>query len=166
MESRTSDNVPAGYHTVTPWIIARGAGELIDFLEQAFGAEELARIYVADNFIGHAEVRIGDSVIMLFDAKPDWPDTPSFIRLFVADADALVERALRAGATLVTPVAEHSFGDRIGRVRDPKGNVWWIQTHVRDVAFDRMMNPTPAEQQAMQDAQATLDRELSSRTGK
>jgi PhnB protein len=166
MKSPESEKVPAGYHTVTPWIIARGAGELIDFLKEAFSAEELARVYVGENHIGHAEVRIGDSVVMLFDANPGWPDTPGFMRLFVADGDAVLERALRAGATLVTPMADHSFGDRVGRVRDPKGNVWWIQTHVRDVSLERMQSPTPAEQQAMHDAMTTLDRELSARAKK
>jgi PhnB protein len=156
--------VPEGYATVTPWIIVRGAADEIEFLKSAFGAVELARFALEDGYIAHAEVKIGDSVVMLFDARPSWPDTPSFIRLFVDDADAVFARALRAGATAVTDVAEHSFGDRVGRVRDPKGNVWWIQTHVRDATPAAMANPSPAHAGAMAEAMSSLDRELSGRT--
>jgi PhnB protein len=109
------------------------------------------------------EVRIGDSVLMTFDASPDWPDTPVFIRLYVEDADAAFERAVAAGAVPVTRVAEHVFGDRVGRVRDPQGNVWWLQTHVRDVAPEEMQHPSPAQAEAMQDAMSSLDRELRGR---
>jgi PhnB protein len=154
---------PPGYHTVTPWIIARDAARLIEFLKAAFGAEERSRVLVGDNRIGHAELSIGDSVVMLFDAKPEWPDTPAFIRLYVQDADDAFARALRAGAQGVTSVAEHSFGDRVGRVRDPAGNVWWLQSHVRDVTPESMAHPTPAQADAMAEAMSSLDRELSAR---
>jgi uncharacterized glyoxalase superfamily protein PhnB len=158
--SRRVDAVPAGYHTVTPWIIARGAAELIDFLKEAFRAKEQGRVELGDGTIGHAELRIGDSVVMVFDAKPEWPETPSFLRLYVSDADAVFERALVAGATAVTEVAEHSFGDRVGRVRDPWGNLWWIQSHVRDPSPMDLENLSEEHEQAMQEAMVSLDREL------
>lgn len=154
---------PDGYHTVTPWVISRNAGELIDFMKAAFAAEELGRVDVGGGRIGHAEVRIGDSVLMTFDASPEWPDTPAFIRLYVEDADAAFERAVVAGAIAVTRVAEHVFGDRVGRVRDPQGNVWWLQTHVRDVAPEAMQHPSPAQAETMQDAMSSLDREMCGR---
>lgn len=164
--SSSVEPVPAGYHTVTPWIIARGAAELIDFLKEAFKAKEQARVELGDGSIGHAELRIGDSVVMVFDAKPEWPDTPSFLRLYVADADEAFERALVAGASAVTEVAEHSFGDRVGRVRDPWGNVWWLQSHVRDPSPKEMENPSEEHEQAMQEAMTSLDRELRARAEK
>jgi PhnB protein len=153
---------PPGYHAITPWLITRDTGKLIDFMKAAFGATELARLQM-DGRVVHAEVRVEDSVIMMFDARPEWPETPSFLRLYVSDADAAFERALGAGATAVTRVAEHAFGDRVGRVRDPLGNLWWIQAHVRDASFAEIEHPTPAQAQAMQDAMSTLDRELASR---
>jgi uncharacterized glyoxalase superfamily protein PhnB len=160
---QTPRSVPEGYATVTPWIIVRGAADLIEFLRSAFGAVEIARFTLEDGYVAHAEVKIGNSVVMLFDSRPSWPDTPSFIRLFVDDADAVFARALRAGATAVTEVAEHSFGDRVGRVRDPKGNVWWLQTHVRDATPDEMAHPSVAHAGAMAEAMSSLDRELSGR---
>ena len=160
--------IPIGYHTVTPWIIVKGAAQLISFLEEAFGAKETegTRFYNSDGTIGHVELRIGDSVVMLFDSKPDWPATPTFLRLFVADGDAVYQRALKAGAVAITALAHHFFGDTIGRVRDPAGNIWWIQTHLEDVEPEEMgrrMNGLNRFTEAMQEAQASLHRELSSR---
>jgi PhnB protein len=125
--------IPDGYGTVTPWVISPDTARLIDFTRDAFGAEELARIAGADGGIGHAEVRIGDSVVMMFDSRPGWPATPAFLRLYVPDAGVACARALAAGATSVTEVTGLFFGDRVGRVRDPLGNIWWIQAHVEDV---------------------------------
>jgi PhnB protein len=127
------DPVPEGYGTVTPWVISRDTARLIDFVTEAFGATELARVVMEDGTIGHAEVRIGDSVVMMFDARPDWPDTPAFLRLYVEDGDAVFRRALGAGATAVTELTELFWGDRVGRVRDPLGNVWWIQQRVAEL---------------------------------
>jgi len=129
----TPPGVPPGYHAVTPWVITRDTARLIEFAKQAFGAAELARIPGPAGGIGHAEVRIGDSVVMMFDAPAGWPDTPAFLRLYVEDGDAAYQRALQAGATPVTAMTTLFFGDRVGRVRDPLGNIWWIQAHVEDV---------------------------------
>ena len=162
------NSIPQGYYTVTPWIIARGAKQLIDFLEKAFDARETpgTRFHNPDGTIGHAEIRIGDSVVMLFDSRPEWPDTPGFLRLYVADADEVYQRALKAGARSVTEVAEHVFGDRIGRVCDPCGNIWWIQSHIEDVKPDEMARRMGRQNKyadAMREAQASLDRELAHR---
>lgn len=125
--------VPEGYHTVTPWIISRDTAGLIEFVKRAFGAEEIAQVQDENGAIGHAEFRIGDSVVMAFDAKEEWPETPGFLRLYVEDGDAVHRQALEAGATSVTGVTHLYWGDRVGRVRDPQGNLWWIQTRVEEV---------------------------------
>jgi PhnB protein len=130
--------VPEGYHVVTPWIISRDTARLIEFMKEAFGAEEIARVYGEDGSIGHAEVRIGDSVVMAFDARKEWPDTPGFLRLYVEDGDAVHAQALRAGATSVTEMTNLFFGDRVGRVADPLGNLWWIHTRIEDVDPEEM----------------------------
>jgi len=129
----TINQIPEGYYTVTPWIISRDTAGLIEFVTRAFGAEEIARVQDEHGVIGHAEFRIGDSVVMGFDAKPEWPDTPAFLRLYVGDADAVYRQALEAGATAVTEVTQLFWGDRVGRVRDPFGNLWWIQARVEKV---------------------------------
>jgi PhnB protein len=131
-------HVPEGYGTVTPWIISRDTARLIDFVTTAFDAQELARVLLEDGTIGHAEFRIGDSIVMAFDARPEWPDTPAFLRLYFEDADAMHRRAVEAGATSVTEMTELAFGDRVGRVRDPQGNLWWIQTRVEDLDLEEM----------------------------
>ncbi|MFI9255693.1 VOC family protein [Streptomyces sp. NPDC053069] len=131
--------IPEGYTAVTPWIISADTAALIDFLKRAFGAEELGRMVGPGGRIEHAEVRIGDAVVMMFDRhSPDWPHTPAHLRLFVEDADAVYRQAVEAGATPVTEVTHLAFGDRVGRVRDPLGNLWWIQTHIEDVTPEEL----------------------------
>ena len=125
--------IPERYQVVTPYLIVQGAAKAIDYYKQAFGAHELARVPGPDGRIGHAEVRIGDAVVMMFDRADGWPDTPGFLRLYVEDADLVYQRALAAGATSITPVTSLFFGDRVGRVRDPLGNIWWIQAHEEDL---------------------------------
>ncbi|MFB7835816.1 MULTISPECIES: VOC family protein [unclassified Streptomyces] len=132
------NSVPQGYHTVTPWIISRDTVRLIAFLREAFGAEELSCLTGEDGSVQHAEVRIGDSVVMMFDARPEWPATPGFLRLYVDDADAVHRRAVAAGGTSVTEVTHLFFGDRVGRVRDPLGNLYWIHTRVEEVSPEEM----------------------------
>ena len=131
----------------------------------AFGAEEIARVPNEDDTIGHAEFRIGDSTVMAFDAREGWPETPSFLRLYVEDGDAVYWRALEAGATSVTEMTELFSGDRVGRVRDPQGNLWWIQTHLEDHDPDEMERRAAHKEylDAMQQAQESLDTELSAR---
>jgi PhnB protein len=144
--------IPDGYTAVTPWIISRDTAGLIEYVRDAFDAEELARVVGEDGSIGHAEFRIGDAIVMGFDAKPHWPDTPAFLRLYVDDADETFRRAVGAGGTPVTEVTHLFWGDRVGRVRDPFGNLWWIQARVEDVdeaeMNRRMTDPTWIERMA------------------
>ncbi|MBO2454417.1 VOC family protein [Actinomadura barringtoniae] len=135
----TVKSTPDGYTTVTPWIISRDTAAVIDYLTEAFGAVELGRVVGQDGRIGHAEVRIGDAVVMLFDSPDVWPELPAFLRLYVEDAHAVLRQAIEAGGTLVTEVTHLAFGDLVGRVRDPFGNIWWIQTHVEDVTEEEML---------------------------
>jgi uncharacterized glyoxalase superfamily protein PhnB len=157
--------IPEGYHTVTPWISSRDTARLLDFVKQAFGAEELGRVYVENGAIGHAEFKIGDSIVMAFDAKEEWPDTPCFLRLYVEDGDAVYQQALSAGAISVTEMTSMFWGDRGGRVRDPFGNVWWIQTHVENVDSQEMAKRATEKEylDAMRYAQESFDREMRSR---
>jgi uncharacterized glyoxalase superfamily protein PhnB len=129
--------IPDGYTTVTPWLISKDTAAELEFIRAAFDGEELARVPGEDGRIGHAETRIGDAVVLLFDAPADWPPTPCFLRLYVADADETYRRAQEAGAQPVTEPTELFWGDRVGRVRDPLGNLWWIQQRVAEL--------TPAE---------------------
>jgi len=157
--------IPEGYHSVTPWIISRDTAKLLDFVKQAFGAEELARVYVENGAIGHAELKIGDSIVMAFDAKEDWPDTPCFLRLYVEDGDAVYQQALSAGATSVTVMTSMFWGDRVGRVRDPLGNIWWIQARLENLDPEEMAKRAGEMQyrDAMHSFQESLERELRSR---
>ncbi|QNP75063.1 VOC family protein [Streptomyces roseirectus] len=156
---------PQGYTTVAPWVVTDDTGGLLDFVVRAFGGEELARVVTEDGAIGHAEVRVGDTVVLAFDRRDDWPVMPSLLRVFVADADVAVERAVEAGGRVVTPVRDSAFGQRGGRVRDPFGNVWWVVAHVEDVAEDEMWARLrePVHVEGMRVAQETLDAELSGR---
>ncbi len=131
------DTIPDGYTTVTPWLISTDTAQELAFIHAAFDGEELARVVGEDGRVGHAETRIGDAIVLLFDAPADWPPTPCFLRLYVADADETFRRARAAGAVVVTEPTELFWGDRVGRVRDPLGNLWWIQ--------QRVAEPTPAE---------------------
>ena len=131
--------IPEGYHSVTPYLIVDGAGALIDFMKQAFDAEETVRMDTPDGKIGHAEFRIGDSIVMLADsATSDWDAMPATVVVYVEDVDKTYRRALEAGGTSVRDVADQFYGDRAGGVRDPVGNHWWIHTHVEDVPPEEM----------------------------
>lgn len=155
-------NPPEGYSTVQPWLVTRDTARLLDFISTAFGGQEIARVPTEDEGIGHAEIRVGDSVLLAFDSQPDWPDTPSMLRIYVDDAEAAFDRAIAAGARVVTALDDSAWGDRGGRVRDPLGNIWWVAQRVEDVPPGeiavRMRDPNYAE--AMTRAQATLDAEL------
>lgn len=154
---------PPGYTTVAPWLVSRDTGRLLEFITAVFDGAELARVPLEDGSIGHAEIRVGDTILLAFDRREGWPETPSLLRVFVEDADATVERATMAGARVVTAPRTHAFGQRVGRVRDPFGNIWWISSIAEEVTpnegIRRLSEPEFAD--AMSDAQETLDRELS-----
>jgi len=124
--------IPDGFHSVTPELNVQGAAKLIDFMKQAFGAEEIMRMPGPGGALMHAEVRIGDSVLMLADAVRDAPMQTSLF-LYVNDVDAVHRRAVQAGATSVMEPANMFWGDRFSRVKDPFGNFWGIATHIEDV---------------------------------
>jgi PhnB protein len=138
--------IPDGYHTVTPYLIVKDATSALDFYQKAFGATELFRMPGPDGKIGHAEIKIGDSPIMLADEHPEYGyvgpaalgGTPVSICLYVKDVDSLAERAIAAGAKVVRPVKDQFYGDRSGTFADPFGHVWTISTHVEDVPPEEM----------------------------
>jgi len=130
--------IPEGYHTVTPFIVARDAAKLIDFIHQAFGAEVTEMMQAPDGSVMHAELRIGDSMIMLGEAQGEWRPMPAALYLYVQDVDATFQRAVKAGAVVVREVVDHFYGDRNGTLRDAWDNVWSIGTHIEDVTPDEM----------------------------
>jgi PhnB protein len=138
--------IPEGYHAVTPYLIAKDAARAIAFYQKAFGAKELFRMARPDGRVEHAELQIGDSRIMLADESPELGarspqsigGTPVTIHLYVDDVDAVVKRAVDAGAQLMRPIADQFYGDRNGSVADPFGHMWWISTHKEDVPADEM----------------------------
>jgi len=138
--------IPEGFHSVTPHLVCAGAAAAIDFYKQAFGAVELGRMDMPDGKIGHAEIRIGDSRLMLADDFPEYGShgplmlkgTPVYIHLYVDDADAAWGQAIAAGAKPVMPLADMFWGDRYGQVEDPFGHRWSIATHQRDVSVEEL----------------------------
>jgi PhnB protein len=125
--------IPDGFHSVTPFLVVPGAAKLLDFLQQAFEAQELHRMQRPDGTIMHAEVRIGDSLVMM--GEPMGSSQPMFgsLYLYVHDVDAVYQRALQAGATSTSEPADQFYGDRSAGIKDPVGNQWWIATHKEDV---------------------------------
>ncbi len=130
--------IPEGYHSVTPCLVVRGADRVIEFLKQAFGAQEIDRFAAPDGRIMHAEVKIGDSMIMLGEASEQFPAQPAALCLYVPDTDVVYRRALEAGARSLREPADQFYGDRSAGVADPSGNSWWIATHVEDVSREEM----------------------------
>jgi PhnB protein len=138
--------IPKGYHTVTPILSVKGAAEALEFYKKAFGAQELMRFAQPDGRIGHAEIQIGDSRIMMADEFPEmnfrspksYGGTPVGIMLYTENVDAFVERAVGAGAKLVRPVQNQFYGDRTGSIEDPFGHSWHVATHVEDVPPDEL----------------------------
>jgi PhnB protein len=138
--------IPDGYHSVTPYLVVKGAARAIEFYGRAFGAVELFRMAQGDGRIGHAELRVGDSRVMLADEFPEIgarsPETiggsPVTLMLYVEDVDATVARAVAAGARLTRSVADQFYGDRNGGVTDPFGHVWFVATHVEDVPAEEL----------------------------
>ncbi len=138
--------IPEGYHSATPYLIVKNAAEAIAFYQRAFEATELLRMADRNGVIAHAEIKIGDSVIMLADENPNLGyrgprslgGSSVSILLYVADVDATFERAIQAGARVQRPVANQFYGDRSGAVEDPFGHFWTISTHVEDVPPEEM----------------------------
>lgn len=138
--------VPDGMHTVTPHLICAGAADAIEFYKKAFNAVEMGRIEGPQGKLIHALIRIGDSAVMLVDEFPDWGSfepkslkgSPVTIHLYVEDVDAMVERAVGAGAKITMPLEDTFWGDRYCKLEDPFGHQWSVATHVRDVSPEEM----------------------------
>jgi PhnB protein len=138
--------IPDGYHNVTPYLIVNDAAAAIEFYKKAFGATELMRMPKPNGKIGHAEIRIGDSPIMLADEAPEmgarsprtFGGSPVSIFLYVDDVDTTFARAVDGGAKVQRPLADQFYGDRTGGVEDPFGHAWYIATHVEDVSPEEM----------------------------
>jgi PhnB protein len=138
--------IPEGYNAVTPYLIVDGAAAAIEFYKKIFGAKEVMRMPAPGGRIGHAEVKIGDSVVMLADENPDMNarspkavgGSPISLLVYVEDVDKTVDRAVAAGAKLKRPVADQFYGDRTGGIEDPFGHQWYVATHIEDVSPEEM----------------------------
>ena len=147
--------IPEGYNSVTPYLIVNGAARAVEFYKQAFGATVTVRMDGPDGRVGHAEMRIGNSCVMLADEHPEMgarsPQTiggsPVSLLLYVEDVDATVSQAVEAGAKLTRPVKDQFYGDRTGGLEDPFGHAWYVATHVEDVAPEEMRKRAAAAHQ-------------------
>jgi PhnB protein len=149
--------VPEGYHTVTPYLAVEDATEAIEYYTKAFGAKERVRMDTPDGKVGHAELEIGDSLVMLSDPVPQASTKPPkelggtsvSVFLYVEDVDAVVKQAVDAGASITAEVADQFWGDRFGTVTDPFGHVWAVATHVEDVPPEEIAERAKAAMAAM-----------------
>ncbi len=141
-----ANSIPSGYHSVQPYIMLKNCAEAIPFYVKAFGAKEKFRMANPDGRIGHAEIEIGDSIIMMADEAPQleafsaehFGGSPVSLLIYTEDCDALYAQALAAGAKSVREPADQSYGDRMSGVKDPFGYKWWIATHIKDMSFQEM----------------------------
>ena len=144
--ARKVKSIPDGYHAITPYLCINGAAAAIEFYTRAFGAAEVMRIAQPDGRVGHAEVRIGDSHVMLADEFPEMNifgpqtlgGTSTYFLLYVEDVDAVFNRAVTAGARVDKPRQDQVYGDRNGTVVDPFGHRWTIATHIEEVSVEEM----------------------------
>jgi PhnB protein len=148
--------IPDGYHSVTPYLFVKSAGSAIEFYKKVFGAQEVMRMSGANGQVMHAELRIGDSLIMLSEENPQMGTqgpqslggTASSLHLYVENVDAVAGKAVEAGAKLVRPVIDQFYGDRSGTLIDPFGHMWSVGTHVEDVSPEEMRKRVAAMSQA------------------
>lgn len=146
-ETTKISTIPDNYTSVTPWIISPSSGRLIGFLKGVFNAEELpnSRITNEEGVIIHVVVKIGNAMVMLFDSRKDWNPTPAFLNVYVEDVEAAYRKAIQLGATSVTDMTTLYFGEKVCRIMDPFGNLWWICQRIEDVDFTK---PGEIEQRA------------------
>lgn len=148
----TAQAIPAGYHSVTPYLVMREAARAIEFYKQAFDATELFRLDAPGGRIGHAELRIGDSVVMLADESPEMGHrgpqalggSAVSLLVYLEDVDGQFDRAVHAGAKVLRPIADQFYGDRSGMLEDPFGHVWTLATHKEDVPHEELMRRVQA----------------------
>jgi uncharacterized glyoxalase superfamily protein PhnB len=137
--------IPDGYHTITPYLAVHGASKLLDFLKRTFDSQEIERLERPDGSVGHAEVRIGDSMLMIGEPGDPAQAMPAMLYVYVADVDATYQRALAAGAVSLQAPSDQFYGDRNAGVKDPFGNRWWVATHKEDVSPDEMKRRAAAQ---------------------
>ena len=130
--------IPQAYHSVTPFLVVDGAAELIEFMKETFNAEGQEAVKGSDGRIAHAELRVGDSVVMLADSTAKYSPVASQLYVYLDNVDQTYLRALKAGGTSVQEPADQFYGDRTAGVKDPTGNFWWIATHVEDVTPEEL----------------------------
>lgn len=146
MAATKAKAIPDGFHGATPYLCVKDAAKALDFYKKAFGAQELMRMGGPDGKIGHAEIKIGEAVVMIADEFPDMgflsPQTiggsPVGMMVYVEDVDGFVNKATTAGAKILKPVADQFYGDRSGQLEDPFGHRWYIATHIEDVPPEEM----------------------------
>lgn len=137
---------PAGYHSITPYLTIKGAAAAVEFYKKAFGATEVIRLEMGPDVVGHAEIKIGDSRVMMSDEFPDMgmksPQTiggaGGYLMIYTPDCDAMIAQAVAAGATIVRAAENQFYGDRSGQIEDPFGHRWGIATHIEDVSNDEV----------------------------
>jgi len=134
VEQTAVNPIREGFHTVTPYLLVEGADRLIEFLSTAFDAEILDRKFRPDCTVMHAELRIGDTMVMLGEASSEFRPMPASVYLYVPDCDRVYQQALAAGGESVFAIRNLPSGERYGGVKDPCGNIWWIATHIEDVS--------------------------------
>ena len=130
--------VPDGYQTITPYLVVKGAAQVVEFITRAFGAREVHVMKGPAGEVRHGDLVVGNSHIMLGEASGLWPSQPTSLYLYLPDCDAVYNQALAAGGTSVQEPKTQFYGDRHGAVKDPAGNTWWIATHVEDVPPEEM----------------------------
>lgn len=151
-------HIPQGYNTITPYLIVKGASQAIDYYKDVFGATEVMRMEQPGGIIGHAELKIGTSHIMLADENPSMGlghtsaatigSSPVSLYVYLPDVDKVVERAVSAGAKILRPVQDQFYGDRSGFIQDPFGHLWGVATHVEDVSPAEMAERAKKAMQA------------------
>ena len=138
--------IPKGYHNVIPYIIVNNAAQAIEFYKKAFGAKEVMRFDRPDGKVGHAEIKIGDTIIMLADESPEmqalapkaYGGSPVSLLLYIEDVDAVFKKAISLGATEKRPLENMFYGDRTGSLIDPFGHIWYVSTHIEDVSQEEV----------------------------
>lgn len=148
----STKHIPEGYHSVTPYLYLSDAARAIEFYKSVFGATEIMRMDAPGGKIGHAEIKIGDSHVMLADECPDMDarspqscgGSPVGLLLYIENVDAVAEQAVAAGAKLLSPLEDKFYGDRMGKIEDPFGHIWAIATHTEDVSPEEMQKRAAA----------------------
>ena len=140
--------IPAGFRTVTPYLFITGTAEALEWYKKAFNAKEVRRQTTPEGTIMHAQIRIGDSVVMMGETNAQAKPMPTMLYVYVEDVDAVYKRALQAGAKSVRELKDEFYGDRAGGVTDPVGNQWWIATHKEDVSTDELRRRMEAQNRA------------------